>query len=274
MVQDLYGRDVKRRKNKADGTGTGTGTSAISSSSFLSLKAELARQHQSSSSSSSSSPISFSPSKASAVAIEHRALPLPINSDHTIPHSQHDSSAAYSLSSGSAFDKAKRKLPEHLLPSTSAGSSSSKRGKDINRSSGRSSNNENSARTKGSTKTLSSWSSTPSAQLERDRNLVLERKAKLYDQLKKGLSGGLSLEDLQDQGKLGGLVDWERKLEQAEEDDDLELEREEERVEGDEDLVEYQDELGRTRMIPKSQVPIAYLIEMKRREEERSAAER
>lgn len=115
------------------------------------------------------------------------------------------------------------------------------------------------------TTTLSHWSKTPSAQLERERAAALERKANLYDQLKKGLSGGLKPEDLEEGGKYQGMVDWDRKVDEAsEEEQEEESERE---TLSDEEQIEYTDDLGRTRLVPRSQVPMEYLMQIKRESE-------
>lgn len=121
--------------------------------------------------------------------------------------------------------------------------------------------------------TLSSASSTPSARLERSRNAALEKKAKLYDQLKKGLSGGLRPEDLDEGGKYAGAIDWDRKIQQhaQDEDDDDASESDSSHsnddANEDEDKIEYTDDLGRTRLVPRSQVPMEYLMQMKREAE-------
>lgn len=264
MPADLYGREVKRRK-QGD-----VPSPSISSSSFLSLKAELAKHQSGSSSSSGSSsrPIGDDPGASTASSSRQR-------DDYSLPSAssskRRGEADEASLLSGS-FSKPTRKLPAHLRPSPSTALRASK---DSSHSSSSSpspgTKRSKSKQPAGGSYTLSSWSTTPSAQLERDRNLVLERKARLYDQLKRGLSGGLDEEDLRDEGRLGGLVDWERKVEEG--GSESESEEDEEPGEGEgEEMVEFQDELGRTRMLPRSQVPMAQLIEMKRREEEAEAA--
>lgn len=266
MPADLYGREVKRRKQ------SDPKASSISSSSFLSLKAELAK-HQSTSSSgsnngSSSRPIGIGEDPASSGQRDEYSLPSSSSSK------RRGEAGDTFLLSGS-FGKPNRKLPAHLRPSPSTALRATKdtSSPSYPSSSSSSSGAKGKKRAEGGSYTLSSWSSTPSAQLERDRNLVLERKAKLYDQLKRGLSGGVEEEDLRDEGRLGGLVDWERKIEEGGSGSESESDQGGEDGGGEgEEMIEFQDELGRTRRLPRSQVPMAQLIEMKRREEETGAA--
>ena len=270
MPADLYGRDVKRRKQSDVAS-----SSSISSSSFLSLKAELAKHHSSSSGSGSGSGSSSRPTRDEADGPTTSTSSSHQRNEYSLPSSSSSSkrrgeAGGTSLLSGS-FGKPNRKLPAHLRPSAST---ALRAAKDVS-SPSYSSGGKKSKPPPGSTSTLSSWSSTPSAQLERDRNLVLERKARLYDQLKHGLSGGVEEEDLREEGRLGGLIDWERKIEEGGSGSESESEGEggsDKRGGEGEETIEFQDELGRTRRLPRSQVPMAQLIEMKRREEEKEAA--
>ncbi|CAO1638373.1 unnamed protein product [Sympodiomycopsis kandeliae] len=110
------------------------------------------------------------------------------------------------------------------------------------------------------TTTLSSWSKTPSAQLERDRLEALERKSKLYDELKSGQHrNSLRDEDLQEGGRYDGMgiVDWDAKRNDTEDEDD-----------DSEDKIEYTDELGRTRLVARSEVPLDYLMNLKHQQEQ------
>ena len=150
----------------------------------------------------------------------------------------------------------RQRLPAHLRHAGPSSSSSSSRTPKQSKAT------KDSATT--TTATLSTWADTPSARLERDRQANLARKSKLYDELRRGLSGGLKPEDLEEGGKLQGLLDWDRILdEQPEGGRDEEDEHHE--TAQDEALVEYEDELGRTRLVPASQVPMEYLVEMRRR---------
>lgn len=90
---------------------------------------------------------------------------------------------------------------------------------------------------------------------------ALERKAKLYDQLQRGKTGGLSEERFQD-----SLVDWNRKEAQRlvrssdEEEDEQDRNAENNHDQhqannADDPLVEYEDEFGRTRTVRKSELP-------------------
>lgn len=86
----------------------------------------------------------------------------------------------------------------------------------------------------------------------------LERKAKLYDQLRQGKTGGLNEERLQD-----SLVDWSRKEVEDSEEEEEEEEGGDDGAHGsnakatsDEDeMTEYEDEFGRHRRVRRSEVP-------------------
>lgn len=117
-------------------------------------------------------------------------------------------------------------------------------------------------------RTTSPWAATPSSQLD-DVRAKLERKARLYDQLQRGKTGGLSEERLQD-----SLVDWDRKGTERWSD-----ESEEESASGaggsagltgveDDPLTEYEDEFGRMRRVRRSEVPRAAQRAKERQEEE------
>ncbi|CEH11904.1 UNCHARACTERIZED [Ceraceosorus bombacis] len=170
-------------------------------------------------------------------------------------------------------EKSSNILPSHLLPSRETLDRSH------NKSSGK--------------RTTSSWSSTPSAQLEAAR-LSLERKAKAYELLRKGKEGGVDEEEfrakayeLLRKGKeggvdeeefRGGVVDWDLKRmrdeDQGRKDEDEDEEAEGERDEnfasvgGKDPLIEYTDELGRSRMMRRSQVPRDWLREQERKAQE------
>lgn len=156
----------------------------------------------------------------------------------------------------------RQRLPAHLRHAGPSSSSSSSRPP------------KQSKATKDSatsaTTTLSTWAGTPSARLERERQANLARKSKLYDELRRGLSGGLKPEDLEEGGKLQGLLDWHRILDEQDEGGRDEEDEHHETAQ-DEAHVEYEDELGRTRLVPASQVPMEYLVEMRRRKEEGDA---
>ena len=107
-------------------------------------------------------------------------------------------------------------------------------------------------------KSTSRWSTTPSAQLDTIR-VNLERKAALYDKLERGKFG---LPGALDQG----LIDWQRKA--AERTDDEHSDPNQSlspspslslslslSLGHDDPLIEYQDEFGRTRNAPLSEVP-------------------
>jgi Domain of unknown function (DUF4078) len=101
---------------------------------------------------------------------------------------------------------------------------------------------------------------------------ALERKAKLYDQLQRGETGGLSEEQFQD-----SLVDWDRKEAQrfAGVSDGSEEEGEDHPLPQDltplnnagDPFVEYEDEFGRTRTVRKSELPRYVHREQQRAEE-------
>ncbi|KAK7044236.1 hypothetical protein VNI00_007958 [Paramarasmius palmivorus] len=78
---------------------------------------------------------------------------------------------------------------------------------------------------------------------------ALERKAKIYDMLKKGKSGGLS--DAQYEAL---LVDFDSKGIDSKAESDSEDEASVP-IDGQDEIIEYVDELGRTRTLPKSKVP-------------------
>ncbi|PWN40528.1 hypothetical protein IE81DRAFT_325464 [Ceraceosorus guamensis] len=149
-------------------------------------------------------------------------------------------------------EKSSNILPSHLLPSRST----------LDRSHNKSSGN----------RTTSSWSNTPSAQLEAAR-LSLERKAKAYELLRKGKEGGVDEEEFR-----GGVVDWDLKRmrdedegrEDEDEDEEAEGKRDENlaSVGGEDPLIEYTDELGRSRMMRRSQVPRDWLREQERKTQE------
>ncbi len=116
-----------------------------------------------------------------------------------------------------------------------------------------------------STTTTSSWASTPLAHLELARSrAALERKAEMYDKLKKGLHAGL---DGERRKELVGLVDWERKLEEHESSSGSDSDSEEDESGGgngklslqDDPIIEYVDDFGRTRSDRRSNVPLHLL---------------
>ena len=98
---------------------------------------------------------------------------------------------------------------------------------------------------------------------------ALERKAKVYDQLQRGKTGGLSEEKFQD-----SLIDWDRKEAQRyastsdeEDDDDDDQISEHDMSNADDRLVDYEDEFGRTRTIRKSEMPRQLQREQQKAEE-------
>lgn len=104
---------------------------------------------------------------------------------------------------------------------------------------------------------------------ERRRRSNLARKTTLYDQLRKGRSGGLDPTDIEAEGKLGGLVDWERLRDEeaaSSGDEDAASSSSSGGRVGTGDLVEYTDSFGRTRTVPRSQVPMEYLIQLQQQE--------
>ncbi|PWN36245.1 uncharacterized protein FA14DRAFT_122029 [Meira miltonrushii] len=102
---------------------------------------------------------------------------------------------------------------------------------------------------------------------------ALERKAKLYDQLQRGKTGGLSEEKFQN-----SLVDWDRKAlastsdeEEQEQDRNAEDHRKQNLADSSDDpLVEYEDEFGRTRTARKSELPRHVHREQQKAEENSS----
>lgn len=232
---DLYGRDTKRRRR--DDGGAASSTSNIAASSFLDLKAQLAGRRE------------REQAQSSGKFLQPKS-------------GRKDEEDEYS----------RQRLPAHLRHVSSSSSSSSSSPSSSSRSKHRDRGGEAS--------TLSSWAETPSARLERDRKANLARKAKLYDELRRGLSGGLKPEDLEEGGKMQGLLDWDRMIEerrQTERDEEVHRGRSDDEGEEDQqggdsrDLVEYEDDMGRTRLVPRSQVPMEYLVEQRRRKEEGEA---
>lgn len=126
--------------------------------------------------------------------------------------------------------------------------------------------------------TTSSWANTPSSQLDAARR-ALEKKAAMYDKLKKGGTGGLNEQMLQD-----SLIDWDRKDHHRDDDTDTESDEEEEEegstppigsigrsqaVNSDEDpMTEYEDEFGRMRRVRRSEVPRSVLRNKQKTEED------
>lgn len=119
--------------------------------------------------------------------------------------------------------------------------------------------------------TTSSWANTPSSQLDAARR-ALERKAAMYDKLKKGRSGGLNEQMLQD-----SLIDWDRKDHHRDADTESESEGEDgegsfdkgQAVDSDEDpMTEYEDDLGRMRRVRRSEVPRSILRNKQNKEED------
>lgn len=118
------------------------------------------------------------------------------------------------------------------------------------------------AKDESSSTSTSSWASTPSAQLDAAR-AALERKAKIYDQLKRGKTAGWDRNQLSD-----SVIDWDRKGREDDndgsEDDDRGAGS---RADPDEPMVEYEDEFGRQRRVPRSEVPREVLRWQEEREE-------
>ncbi|KDN36330.1 hypothetical protein K437DRAFT_252451 [Tilletiaria anomala UBC 951] len=208
----------------------------LSSSSFLSLKADLAEKRRQS------------------------------TRGHVHGLARTDAAGFIEESSNRAGDamaswkKPEKRLPAHLRPSPGVLSRADKAG-EVDKGKGK--------------MTTSRWASTPSAELERERERVaaLQRKAEMYDKLKRGLHGGLTE---QEREKALGLVDWERKMAEKEEDggsdDDScdagasgsEYEGEGRRTPevhttSDDPIIEYVDDFGRTRTARRSKVPLHLL---------------
>lgn len=188
-----------------------------------------------------------------------------------------------SLITSTLLSYLKQKLPAFLRPSPGVLARSSK---DLN-------GDRISKKAKGKDRadgaSTSSWASTPSAQLDAAR-IAMERKSKMYDKLRRGKTGGLNEESI-----VGGLIDWDRKegerrgrrggtddedqdgnysendSEQEEEErrwrDDREPDevgedgnsrkkrRKDESLGEDDPLMTYKDEFGRSRTVPRSEVP-------------------
>ncbi|EPQ25938.1 uncharacterized protein PFL1_06393 [Pseudozyma flocculosa PF-1] len=118
------------------------------------------------------------------------------------------------------------------------------------------------------TRATSAWSHTPSAQLDEIRT-NLERKARIYDRLSRGLHAGIDDEELKE-----SVVDWDAKIAAAaavdEEEDggrrspsassssSRDQENDYDDAEGDEEI-EYVDDLGRTRRARKRDIPREFL---------------
>lgn len=175
------------------------------------------------------------------------------------------------LASSSFLDlKAQLEEQRRQRPSSSAASTVAVTSLDVPRSHHSSSRKRRKeSKTGGSAKwTTSSWSDTPSARLERDRQKALARKAVLYHHLQRGLSGGLRLEDLKGDGKYAGMIDWDAKVEERRVDSengsgsDSELEM----LDAKDEIVEYQDDFGRTRQVPRSQVPMKYVMQLQQQQ--------
>ncbi|CAO1616537.1 unnamed protein product [Parajaminaea phylloscopi] len=107
---------------------------------------------------------------------------------------------------------------------------------------------------------------------EEERQRALERKASLYHDLSRGLSGGVQEEDLRGDGKFAGLVDWDTKMESkrhgtgVEDTSSDEVSDTEARWSDTEELVEYQDDLGRTRKVPRNRVPLEYVMQLQQQQ--------
>lgn len=110
--------------------------------------------------------------------------------------------------------------------------------------------------------TTSAWSNTPLSSLEKERAAALERKVRLYEDLQRGTSAGLSEEQLSNL-----LVDWDRK-EQHESDLSSRQSDGDEDDEDDEDnMTEYEDDFGRIRRVKRRDVP-RHILQQKRRAQE------
>lgn len=146
----------------------------------------------------------------------------------------------------SSLEKPDKKLPIHLRPSPNVAARQAKSGELDHDAHG------------GSGSNLSSWANTPAAQLERSK-AALERKAQMYEQLKRGRHGGLSSQDRSE-----GLIDWDRKAIEYDSDEDSggSSEADSNDAEGlgaDDPIIEYTDDLGRTRTARRSTVPLHLL---------------
>ncbi|CAO1627485.1 unnamed protein product [Jaminaea pallidilutea] len=232
MATDLYGRELKRRRK--DKQEASTAASSVASSSFLGLKAELARRKG---------------------VTEHerggrgreRTDKSPANTD--VSSKVHDDPYARAKSGVAAS----RKSVQHV-----EGEPTDSR---VNRAH----------------LTRDATPSESYTENERRRRGNLARKTTLYDQLRKGRSGGLDPTDIEGEGKLGGLVDWERLREDeaassggedaANSSSSGSTNGHRSQNRGDTgDLVEYTDSFGRTRSVPRSQVPMEYLIQLQQQE--------
>ncbi|CDZ97024.1 Protein of unknown function DUF4078 [Phaffia rhodozyma] len=91
-----------------------------------------------------------------------------------------------------------------------------------------------------------------------DSQAALERKSKIYERLKRGKTGGLSSRQIGD-----ALVDWDKKLEEDDRSSSGSENEEDEAPTADDPLTDYEDDLGRTRSVRRSEVPI-YAMEKKR----------
>lgn len=112
-------------------------------------------------------------------------------------------------------------------------------------------------------RTTSSWAKTPSSELEHVR-ASLEKKAKLYEQLQRGKTAGLSEDRIRD-----SLIDWDRK----EIDETKEELADSAHTDDEGEMTDYEDEFGRSRRVKRSEVP-RYAIDAQRRKQEESHDDR
>lgn len=156
------------------------------------------------------------------------------------------SGVKHTRSDESILDKREKKLPAHLRPAPDVLARSLKHDRN---------------------QTTSSWANTPSSQLDATRR-ALERKAAMYEKLKRGETGGLDEQSFQD-----SLIDWDRKeYEHGREDSESEESEDEVRQKAtnsdDDPLTEYEDDLGRMRKVRRSEVPRSALKAKQEQEEE------
>lgn len=157
------------------------------------------------------------------------------------------------------LQKSARKLPAHLRPSPDVLARSARHDQ---------------------RQTTSAWANTPSSQLDSARR-ALERKAAMYNKLKRGATGGLDEQSLQE-----SLIDWDRKGYEHEGassgsrsgDDSDEGGRGSEGNGGatdsdDDPMTEYEDDLGRMRQVRRSRLPRSVLQSRQRAQEQEDADE-